>query len=221
MNADRLIRWSTTIVVLTLAGIAAYVTYQHAYEVVRANGEGPATARLVPLTVDGLVYASSMVILYCARHRLKVPGLAWVLLTLGIAAVLAVNVAHGIAYGPGGALVGAWPAVALVGAYELLMWLVRSRADRAQSTSAHEPVSTGTSEEPAPVHDNHAELEHEPPETTMDDAEAARVDYRNSVTVGEPLSERALAARYGRSRNWARARIAEASRDDHPALHVV
>ena len=58
---------------------------------IRAHGESGVTARLQPITIDGLVYASSMVVLYAARHRLAVPALARWLLTLGIAA----NVAHG------------------------------------------------------------------------------------------------------------------------------
>lgn len=41
------------------------------------------TARLEPATIDGLVYASSMVVLYAARHRLTVPALARWLLALG------------------------------------------------------------------------------------------------------------------------------------------
>ena len=49
------------------------------------------TALLEPATIDGLVYASSMVILYAARHRLPAPRLARWMLALGIAASLAVN----------------------------------------------------------------------------------------------------------------------------------
>ena len=45
---------------------------------------------------------------------------------LGIAATLAANVAHGLGEGPVGAVVGAWPAVALVGSYELLMMIIRA-----------------------------------------------------------------------------------------------
>jgi hypothetical protein len=45
---------------------------------------------------------------------------------LGIAATLAANVAHGLGHGPVGAAVAAWPAVALVGSYELLMTVIRS-----------------------------------------------------------------------------------------------
>jgi hypothetical protein len=46
----------------------------HAYAVVREYGESDVTAQLEPATIDGLVYASSMVILYAARHRLPFPG---------------------------------------------------------------------------------------------------------------------------------------------------
>jgi hypothetical protein len=57
---DRAIRLSTAVAVLAVAGIAAYVSYWHAYAVVRAYGETGITARLEPATIDGLVYASSM-----------------------------------------------------------------------------------------------------------------------------------------------------------------
>ena len=129
--ADRAIRVSTAVAVLGVAGIAAYVSYWHAFEVVRAHGESGVTARLEPATIDGLVYASSMVILYAARHRLPVPGLARWLLALGIMATLAANVAHGWSHGPVGAAVAAWPAASLVGSYELLLWLIRTAADDA------------------------------------------------------------------------------------------
>ena len=85
-GSDRAIRLSTTAAVLAVAGIAAYVSYRHAYAVVRAHGETGITARLEPATIDGLVYASSMVVLYAARHRLPVPSLVRWLLALGIAA---------------------------------------------------------------------------------------------------------------------------------------
>jgi hypothetical protein len=91
---DRAIRVSTAVAVLTVAGIAAYVSYWHAYAVVDAGGENGITARLEPATIDGLVYASSMVNLYAARHRLPVPALARWLLGLGIAATLAAKAAQ-------------------------------------------------------------------------------------------------------------------------------
>ena len=125
-GADRAIRVSTAIAVLAVAGVAAYVSYWHAYAVVCAHGETGVTARLEPATIDGLVYASSMVNLYAARHRLPVPALARWLLALGIVATLAANMAQGWSHGPVGAVIAAWPAVSLVGSYELLVWIIRT-----------------------------------------------------------------------------------------------
>jgi hypothetical protein len=125
-GADRTIRWSTALAVLGVAAVAAMASYEHAYDLVRAHGEAGWTARMVPLTVDGLLYASSMVMLDSARRKAPVPALARWLLGLGVAATLAVNVAHGLGHGLIGAVVAAWPAVALVGSYELLMMVIRS-----------------------------------------------------------------------------------------------
>ena len=126
MAADRVIRWTTAVAVIGVAAVAAIASYEHAYDLVRAHGEAGWTARLVPLTVDGLIYASSMVMFDCARRKVPVPALARWLLGLGITATLAANVAHGLGHGLTGAAVAAWPAVGLVGSYELLMMIIRS-----------------------------------------------------------------------------------------------
>jgi hypothetical protein len=59
-GADRTIRWSTAAAVIGVAVVAAVVSYEHAYALVRAHGETGWTARLIPLTVDGLIWSSSM-----------------------------------------------------------------------------------------------------------------------------------------------------------------
>jgi len=125
-TADRVIRWSTALAVLGVAAVAAVASYEHAYDLVRAHGEAGWTARMVPLTVDGLIYTSSMVMLDSVRRATPVPALARWLLGLGIAATLAANVAHGLGHGLAGAAVAAWSAVALVGSYDLLMVVIRS-----------------------------------------------------------------------------------------------
>ncbi len=112
------------------------VSYGHAYAVIRAHGETGITARLEPATIDGLVYASSMVVLYAARHRVPVPSLARWLLALGIAATLTANMAQGWSHGPVGAVVAAWPAASLVGSYELLVWLIRTSGAAERGPSA-------------------------------------------------------------------------------------
>ena len=154
-GVDRAIRVSTAIAVLAVAGVAAYVSYWHAYAVVCAHGETGITARLEPATMDGLVYASSMVNLYSARHRLPVPALARWLLALGIIATLAANMAQGWSHGPVGAVIAAWPAVSLVGSYELLVWIIRTAATgelaRGPAADHGEPQAehNGTSRLPA------------------------------------------------------------------------
>ena len=139
-SIDHAIRLSTAAAVLAVAAVAAYVSYWHVYAVVRAHGGTGITAQLEPATIDGLVYASSMVVLYAARHRVPAPFLARWLLGAGIVATLTVNMAQGWSHGPVGAVVAAWPAVSLVGSYELLVWLVRTSGaverGRQQSTSA-------------------------------------------------------------------------------------
>lgn len=236
-RADRAIRVSTAVAVIAVAGIAAYVSYWHAYEVVRAHGEVGVTARLEPATIDGLVYSSSMVVLYAARHQLPVPRLARWLLALGIIATLAANIAHGLSHGPVGAAVAAWPAASLVGSYELLLWLIRTAGGAERGRTAYRideltqrgsDLLTGDA-----VHYNNDREElidghladdklvaawpmqpaengrlESPNEMSVEKAAAAA--YRVSVDQGEPLSERRLAAMFGRtSRRWARHRMAE------------
>lgn len=148
MNAaDKAIRASTAAVVVGLAGVAAYVSYSHALEVVRAHGEDGTTATLMPLTIDGLVYVSSMVLLDSARRNRRAPGLARWTLGLGIAATVAANVLHGIAHGPVGAVIAAWPAVTLVLVYELLMMLIRGGAATTRLTPVVAPIELAAAPE--------------------------------------------------------------------------
>jgi hypothetical protein len=109
------------------------------------TGETGWIGRLVPLTVDGLIYASSMVLPGSARREARVPALARWLPGLGIAATLAANVAHGLGHGPAGAAVAAWPAVALVGSYELFMTIIRGTRPPDDRVSEADHVSVAVS----------------------------------------------------------------------------
>ena len=114
---DRLIRITTALAVV--AAVAAVISYQHAFELVRSHGESGVTARLLPFTVDGLIWAASMVVLEASRRGQPVPRLAARSLGVSIVATVGANLAHGVGHGPVGALVSAWPALALVGSFEL------------------------------------------------------------------------------------------------------
>ncbi|MGR6913148.1 DUF2637 domain-containing protein [[Actinomadura] parvosata] len=76
---DGAIRWTTTLAVALLAGIAAVISYRHMHELALRHGEDPWTAALAPLSVDGMIIASSMSILYASRHGRRGSVLAWTL----------------------------------------------------------------------------------------------------------------------------------------------
>lgn len=143
---DRLIRIATALAVATVAAVAAVISYRHAYELVSTHGETGLTARLVPFTVDGLILAASMLILDASRRNQPVPSLARWCLGAGIVATTGANLAHGAGHGPIGALVSAWPALALAGSFELLMTLVR-RDHRA----ANAPAPATEMSQPPPI----------------------------------------------------------------------
>ena len=103
---DRLIRITTALAVVAVAVVAAVISYQHAFELVRSHGESGVTARLVPFTVDGLIWAASMVVLDASRQNQPVPRLAAWSLGVGIVATVGANLAHGVGHGP----VGPWSA---------------------------------------------------------------------------------------------------------------
>ena len=168
MNTTSLIRWSTIAVVSAIAGVAGWVSYEHALAVVRAHGESGAVAAAYPVTVDGLVYASSMVLLDSAGRGVGVPRLARWLLAVGIGATLAANVAAGVRFGLVGAVVAAWPALALVGSYELLMVIIRRGGVPAQATTptAIEMDKAVSVTEVETVDDHLADVPEDVPETT-------------------------------------------------------
>jgi hypothetical protein len=136
---DRLIRLTTVVAVAAVAAFAAVISYRHAYELVSTHGETGLTARLMPFTVDGLILAASMLILDANRRRQPVPPLARWCLGAGIVATTGANLAHGLGHGPIGAVVSAWPALALAGSFELLMTLIRSGSQ--VSATAVPPVN--------------------------------------------------------------------------------
>jgi hypothetical protein len=178
LRGDWLVRWATIVAVVAVAGVAAYISYWHAVEVVTHHGETGVRGHLYPVVIDGIIVAASMVVLDAARHIEDAPKLAWSLLGAGIGVTLAANVTYGVAFGLSGALWAAWPALAFVGCYELLMMLVRASARR----SAPRPGSPLSSVLP-------------------NDAETAALDsMRMTMRAGNPWSANQLQARFNLTR---------------------
>jgi hypothetical protein len=87
--------------------------------------------------------------------------------------------AHGLGHGPIGALVSAWPALALAGSFELLVTLVRTE-NRASGT----PVASVHVDHPLPIPDHDA-----PPALT----EAPSVEQTVRAWHNAGHSQRAIA----------------------------
>lgn len=126
--ADMAVRTVMAVVVTAVAGVAAWTSYVHTVAVVIAHGEDTATARLLPITTDGLILGAGLVLLDAARSGRRAPVLARLMLAAGIGATLAANALHGATSGPVGAAVAAWPAATFVGVSELALLLVRTSA---------------------------------------------------------------------------------------------
>jgi Protein of unknown function (DUF2637) len=152
---DRLIRITTALAVATVAAVAAVISYRHAYELVSTHGETGVTARLIPFTVDGLILSASMLILDANRRHQPVPPLARWCLGAGVLATVGANLAHGLGHGAIGALVSAWPALALAGSFELLMTLIRTKnrvgPDFAASAEVDHPMPIPDHDAPLPL----------------------------------------------------------------------
>ncbi|MEV0199818.1 DUF2637 domain-containing protein [Nonomuraea sp. NPDC050691] len=130
-RAEKWIRWTTTASVLLVAGIAAVVSFRHMYRLALQHGEEPVAAALIPLAVDGTIVAASMSLLLASRYGSRGGLLPWTLLVVASLASLGANVAIAkpslIAR-----CIAAWPSLALIGAYELLMRQIRISAARAE-----------------------------------------------------------------------------------------
>ena len=114
-----MVRGITTLAVLAVAFVAAVASYDHQRALADLAGEGW-RAWLLPVSVDGLVLAASMSMLVRRRSGLRAGALAWASLLAGIGASLAANGAAANAT-MFGRVVAAWPPVALLLAWELLM----------------------------------------------------------------------------------------------------
>jgi hypothetical protein len=87
------LRNPTTLSVVVPLIIVAILSYRHIYLLVRRYGETSWTAALLPISVDGMIAASSMSSLLDSRYSRRSGLLPWALLIIGSAASLAANVA--------------------------------------------------------------------------------------------------------------------------------
>lgn len=155
-GAAALIKWSAAAALVAGVAVVAWISYLHAVDVIRWAGETGPIAYLYPVTIDGLIYVASMVMLDCARRDEPPPNLARAMLVLGIAATVLANFTAGYPY-PGG-FRGAvrlwafcWPAPIVILMYELMMMLIRRRAAASSASSASSTASGAMKQQRRPI----------------------------------------------------------------------
>lgn len=183
-NRDRY-RTLTAMAVLLVAAIAAVISYQHVVALAIRYGQPALAAYLLPVSIDGLVAVSSLVMLRAARTGVSAPWLARTGLVLAVIATLACNVGYGVAHGWPGALLSGWPAVAFVVAAETAITMTRQRPAGHPAPATDTPVP-----EPPAALNGHAGRA---AELFADDLAAGQVPgvrrIRREMHLGQPRAQ--------------------------------
>ena len=146
MSADKdRYRTLTAAAVLLVAAIAAVVSYVHVASLAIRYGQPLLAAYLLPVSIDGLVATSSLIMLRAARTSVSAPWLARGGLVLAVVATLACNVAYGLPHGWPGALLSGWPAVAFIVAAEMAISMTRRRPARVATPGQADKPKVATS----------------------------------------------------------------------------
>jgi hypothetical protein len=98
-------------------------SYSHIFSLARDHHQDIVSAALLPLAGDGVVIASSWVMLAAAKKNEPVPLRARLTFWGGVAATLAANGAYGLPHGLASALLSLWPVAAYLGCMEMLTWM--------------------------------------------------------------------------------------------------
>jgi Protein of unknown function (DUF2637) len=174
-TTEKWIRRSCWGAVVAVAGFAAVQSYSHIYWLGATHGQDRVDSALLPLSVDGLILATSLVLLHGARTRLGAGFLAYAGLWLGIGATIAANAAYGLPFGPLGIAASTWPAVAFVISVHVAVGMVK-RIQGATPDQVRDTHLVGT--------------------VSSDAVEAAKARLRLAYAHGFKISDNALAAQF-------------------------
>lgn len=176
-----------SVIVYVLVGIVAafafVVSYSHIYDLGRANAQHGIAAKGIPLSVDLLIVAATLIMWLQTRTAVKPAGLPLVLPRLmlysGIGATVLANVAYGLPYGWKSALLSAWPGYVFAGLAETVMVTARWQREQARAGVNHTVIPAGQ------------------PAIPSSSYEAALAAHAASVAGGNPLSGYQLHKRFG------------------------
>jgi hypothetical protein len=183
MTADRVIRYSTVTAVAAVGLAAAVLSYRHQFELAAGHGESELTAKLIPISIDGLLLAGTLAVLDASRRQTGHAWAARVTVGLGVAMTMWANIVHGLGFGWTGIIISGWPPVALMAAIEVLARMVRPSAP-AVDTAVPGPPAGPVLTQIAPADSEHA----------------AQFALAASVAAGNPISQRQMMSRFGLTR---------------------
>lgn len=116
------------IVTSFVALIAFLASYQHQYELVVHHNQPHWVGSLYPLSVDLLIVATTLALWYAASQKWGRPLGVWAVFLTAVAASAIANRADDPSpWNNIGAYISMWPAVAFLGAYETIVWMIRKK----------------------------------------------------------------------------------------------
>lgn len=182
---------ATYMIVAAIMIITAAVSYQHEYHLARRNGQAPWVCTFLPFTVDGMILAASIVILWANSQGIRRPRRPLAVLVVGIVATIAANLFSDLRVAGLGPAVAASSGVALILLSDVAMWLTSTR----RKLAAGEPAqpAAGCSCPPPPV-------------TLAEVLPLARAELQQR---GEKNGELELADRFGTTRYKVRSALGE------------
>jgi hypothetical protein len=186
------IRRTTVASVLVVAGVAATASYAHMRSLGLRAGEGW-RADVLPLSVDGLLVAASLVIYVRRRAGLHAGWLPWLGLVLGVLASVAANIA---AAEPTvlGRVVAAWPPLAFALSFELLVTVLRDGT--AQTSTGRPQIDAETPDDPA----EGARTRESDPVTELIEQGAGRRRLARELSISEHQARQLIEQRNGVAR---------------------
>ena len=196
----------TTAAAVPVAAVAVFagvVSYTHVYALAVRTDQGGVAAHLLPLSLDGLIVAGSVLLLAGFL-------LGWIGVGLGVLGTLYANVVSMLPHGHLSATIASWPAISFaVATFLLERWIkrqvggvARGGSEVAQAAETF-PLSGSLADEretiPEPPEPPPSQCGHGVAQTAEEAVVNAYLHDRDCLGL-EPPSQRALHKTYGLSR---------------------
>ncbi len=129
---------------LVVAVTAFSASYQHQYELNIREGQAHWVAGMQPLSVEGLIAATTLTIWFSAvikrRARTIWPAYLVLLVALSQASLMNLAADHRFRWPWIGPEISIWPAAAFFAAYEMAVWIMRNRPEPQVTVNEGQPA---------------------------------------------------------------------------------